>query len=77
MPKSKHRRKAGGKAVAKPGRTARAQANSAAIDTKMWRALSEVVETVAQRGVSGLPLFDHAADDKPARLPSGWPKSGR
>lgn len=77
MPKSKHRRKPGGKAVAKPGRTPRAQANEATLDTKMWRAVGEVLETVAQRGVSGLPLFDQAEDDKPARLPSGGtPKAG-
>jgi hypothetical protein len=73
MPKSKHRRKPGGKAEAKPGRTQAAQAHAQALDGKVWRPVGELIGTLApaQRDVRGLPLFDHAAADKPARLPSG------
>jgi hypothetical protein len=72
MPKSKHRRKPGGKAVAKPGRTQASQARAQALDGKMWRSVGEVFGTLmpAQRDVRGLPLFDHAANDKPVTLPS-------
>jgi hypothetical protein len=41
MPRSKHRRKAGGKAIAHPGHTPASQA--LALRPWMWRALGEMV----------------------------------
>ena len=54
MPKSKHRRKPGGKAVAHPGRG------------KPGRPLSWLNELEEETSTMGLPLFDWADAEKPA-----------
>lgn len=54
MPKSKHRRKPGGKAVAHPGRGQEGRAH----DKDRW-----IRPAPAQiKGTTGLPLFDWAAN---------------
>jgi hypothetical protein len=65
MPKSKHRRKPGGKAVTHPGRTPAARAHAQALDTRLWKMLGDMTEPPKQRNFRGLPLFDRDHDKPP------------
>jgi len=72
MPKSKHRRKPGGKAVAHPGRD---KSPSREPD---WSEVRSALLALAAKPVEGLPLFDWAeAQDRPVVVTAGAARKER